>query len=99
MFIQHNWDILNDPGVPCPLGFSYEEMDFALEEAERWGSYEDCVESLFKLLGVGLDGKVDEVQKFELVKRKSDELPDKWDVEAPGGPYPFQDGGRSFVPV
>jgi len=97
ILIQENWNLLNDPGVPCPLMFSDGEIPLVLEDARRLVSYGLRVESLARLLGVGPDGMVEEVEKFEMVKRKSDELLDKWDVEAAGGPYPFQDGGRSLA--
>ena len=45
---------------------------------------------------MGVNGRVNDVEKFELVK-KNDELRAKWDVAAAGGPYPFQDGGQSFM--
>jgi len=95
--IQLNWDLLNNRGVPCPLRFSPEEITLALEDARRWQSYDDRVESLFRELELGPDGTVDRVEKFELVKKKSDGLRAKWDVGAAGGPYPLQDGGRSLV--
>jgi len=97
MFLQDKWHILNDPGVPCPLKFSDEEITLTLEEDRRWELYKDCVKSLSRELELGLDGIVDNVEKFELVKEKSDELRDKWDAAAAGGPYPFQDGGRSIM--
>lgn len=93
MLIQLNWDVLNDDGVPCPLKFSPEEMAHTAEVIERWESYTARVEFLTWKLKVGDDGRVDEVEKFELVKKKNDELRDKWDVAEAGGAYPFQDGG------
>lgn len=95
--IQLNWDVLNGHGAPCPLTFSPEEITRTAEVAERWKSYDALVESLSRELEVGVDGRVDEVEKFELVKRKNDELRGKWDIVAGGGPYPFQDGGRSLM--
>jgi len=97
VFIQLNWDILSDPGVPCPLTFSPEEITLTLEDTWRRESYNTRVGSLSRELGVDLGGTVGEVEKFELVKRKSDEFRDKWDAAAEGGPYPFQDGGRSLM--
>ena len=90
--IQLNWDILSDDGTPCPLKFSPEEINRTAEVAERWKSYDARVESLSRELEVGIDGRVDEIERFELVKRKNNELLGKWDTEAAGGPYPFQDG-------
>lgn len=94
--IQLNWDALSDGGA-CPLKFSPEEITHAAEVTERWKSYDACVESLFGELEVGVDGRVDEPEKFELVKGKNDELCGKWDTVAAGGPYPFQYGGRSLM--
>ena len=69
-------------------------MDRTLEAARRWESYDEYVEPLSRELEVRVDWRVDDVEKFELVKRKNDELRGKWDIAAAGGPYPFQDGGR-----
>ena len=76
-------------------------MDRTLEAARRWESYDEYVEPMSRELEVrvygrvdDVDGRVDDVEKFELVKRKNDELRGKWDIAAAGGPYPFQDGGR-----
>jgi len=95
--IQLNWHAINDHGAPCPLKFSPEEIIRIVEVVERWKSYDARVELLFRELEVGVDGRVDEVEKFELVRRKNDELRGKWDITAAGGPYPFQDGGRSLM--
>ena len=95
--IQLNWDAVDERGVPCPLTFSPEEINRTAEIAEQWKAYDARVESLYRELEVGVDGRVDDVEKFELVKRKSDELRGVWDPVAAGGPYPFQDGGRSFM--
>lgn len=97
MPIRHNWDILTDTGIPCPLTFSPEEIAHTLEAAKRMKSYDDRVVSLSKELDVDCDRQVNGVENFELVKRKSDGLRDKWDAVAAGGPYPFQDGGYSVV--
>lgn len=42
---------------------------------------------------MGVDGKVDDLKMFELVKKKNDEFQGRWDAVATGGAYPFQDGG------
>jgi hypothetical protein len=94
--IQLNWDAVDERGVPCPLTFSPEEINRTEEIAGRWETYDKRVESLCGELEVQVDGRVD-VEEFESVKRKSDELRAKWDPVAAGGPYPFQDGGRSFL--
>ena len=90
--IQVCWDLLDNGGLPCPLTFSPEEITHAAKVAERWESYDWRVISLFRELEVGANGRVNDVEKFELVKKKNDELRAKWDVGAAGGPYPFQDG-------
>ena len=69
-------------------------MDRTLEAASRWESYDEHVEPLSMELEVRADGRIDDVEKFELVKRQNDELRGKWDIAGGGGPYPFQDGGR-----
>ena len=94
VLIQRKWDFINEDGAPCPLTFSPEEMNCTLEAARRWESYDEHVKLLSRELEVGVDGRVDDVEKFELVRRKNDELRGKWDITAAGGPYPFQDGGR-----
>jgi hypothetical protein len=94
--IQLNWSALVKRGVPCPLTFSPEEIIRAEEIAERLETHNEHVNSLCGELGVQVDGRVD-VEEFESVKRKSDELQAKWDPVAAGGPYPFQDGGRSTL--
>ena len=95
--IQFGWDVLADPGIPCPLAFSPEEIKSVEESTKRWEAYDHWVKSLSKELGVGCDGIVDDAEEFELVKRKSDEFQRRWDVATMGGPYPFQDGGRSVM--
>ena len=96
MLIQTHWDAINDAEI-CPLAFSPEEIARTVEVAEQWESYDDRVRALSRELGVEIDGRIDEVEKFELVKRKSDELRSEWNPVTEGGPYPFQDGGRSLV--
>lgn len=91
--IQLNWGVLNEDGVPCPLTFTPEEITRTLEVTRRWESYDALVDPLFRELEVGVDGRLDDVEKFELMK-KNGELRDKWDIVSAGGPYPFQDGGR-----
>ena len=95
--IQPDWNVLNGHGTPCPLTFNPKEITRTVEVAKWWKLYDARAESLSRELGVGVDGRVDETGRFELVGRKNDELRSKQDSVAAEGPYPFQDGGRSLT--
>jgi hypothetical protein len=95
-FIQLSWEDFVGRGVPCPLTFSPEEISRSEEIYGRWETYDKRVDSLCGELELQEDGRVD-IEEFESVKRKSDELWAKWDPVAAGGPYPFQDGTRSIL--
>ena len=57
----------------CPLTFSPEEANPTADVTERWESYDECIVSLFRELEVGVNGRINDVEKFKLVK-KNDEL-------------------------
>ncbi|KAF9019508.1 kinase-like domain-containing protein, partial [Rhodocollybia butyracea] len=94
--IQTEWEFLA-PGVDYPTArFSESEIAAHEEQYQLRMKYEENVAKLEKALELDADGWVSN-EKYKKTLKLSEWLRTDWDAEEMGGPYPFQDGGKSWL--
>jgi hypothetical protein len=83
------------PGIPFPFSVDPNDLQRHREEHRRLEIYNQRIEQTSRQLGIEGDGWVTG-ERYEEVKKASEELMRGWDTETAGGPYPFQDGAPSW---
>lgn len=94
--IQERWTTIVGDDIPCPLDFSPGEIQRYSEEHDRKVAYEARVDATRFELGSQPDGWVTN-DKYEELKEMNETLKRSWESKAAGGPYPFQEGGKSLM--
>lgn len=89
-----HWDEIA-PNVPFPLSVDEVEAKRHQKEHENLEIYKKHAESAARELGIEGDGWVSH-ERYEGVRKANDELMERWNEEATGGPYPFHNGAPSW---
>lgn len=92
--LQDAWEDIA-PGTASPITWDTDEISKHRESYPRLMEYEERVEKVVEGLQLEGDGWVTNERYKEVMGRNKD-ISKKWNSKGFGGPYPFQDGGRSW---
>ena len=95
LHLRDVWEKFAHEGTQCPIRFTDDEVRKHEQELQRYTKYQESITSLDNDLGCGGDGWVSE-DEFSKAMTTLKERKASWDVEANGGPFPYEDGSFSF---
>ncbi|KAH0834678.1 hypothetical protein J3R83DRAFT_10202 [Lanmaoa asiatica] len=92
--LQDAWEDIA-PGTPFPFKWDTNEIVKHREAYLRLMEYEERIEKVVEGLQLEGDGWVTN-ERYNEVTRRSKDIIKNWNPKKLGGPYPFQEGGRSW---
>jgi len=92
--LRDDWDIIARKGTQCLIHFTGDEVRSHLQESQQYLKYQESITSLDVDLGCRDDGWVPD-EEFSKAMTILKERKSRWDDEANGGPFPYEDGSFS----
>ncbi|KAI9455496.1 kinase-like domain-containing protein [Boletus coccyginus] len=92
--LQDAWEDIA-PGKPFSVRWDQDEIEKHREAYPKLKEYEERVEKVVQGLQLEGDGWVTD-ERYDEVMRRNKDIKRNWKPKKLGGPYPFQDGGRSW---